>query len=72
MAENEGNKAGTVTQLREGYQAGNKQNRGHQPSKTLDKGYQASGQVKPPTTTPNVGTTAVVPAASTTNGSDKK
>ena len=72
MAENEGNKGGTVTRLREGYQAASKQNRGHQPSKTLDKGYQASGQVKPPTATPNVGTTAVVPAASSTNSSNKK
>lgn len=71
MAENEGNTGGTVTRLREGYQAANKQNRGHQPSKTLDKGYQASGQVKPPTATPNVGTTAVVPSASTTNNNKK-
>jgi len=72
MAENEGNKSGAVTRLREGYQAANKENRGHQPSKAFDKGYQASGQVKAPTVTPNVGTTAVVPTASATNGTNKK
>jgi hypothetical protein len=72
MAENEGNKASTVTRLTEGYQAPSKQNRGHQPTKTIDKGYQASGQVKPPIATPDVGTTAVVPSASATNSSNKK
>lgn len=72
MAKDEGNKTGTATRLIEGYQAANKQNRGHQPSKALDKGYQASGEVKAPTTTPNVGTTAVAPTASTTNSSNKK
>jgi hypothetical protein len=68
MGENEGNNAGTLTRLREGYQVANKENRG-QP---LDKGYHASGQVKPPTDAPNVGTTAVLPGASTTIGSNKK
>lgn len=41
------------------------ENRGHQAHMTLDKGYQASGQVVQPTQTPNVGTTAVTPVAST-------
>jgi hypothetical protein len=72
MAENEGKNASVVARLREGYQPANNENRGHQPSKAFDKGYQASGQVKQPTTTPNVGTTAVVPAASATNSSNKK
>lgn len=71
MSKNEDNKAAVVMQVSEGYQATNQENRGHQPTKTLDKGYQASGQVKPPTTTPNVGTTAVVPAASTKSSNEK-
>jgi len=72
MAGDEGNNGRTVTRLREGYQATDKQDRGLQSTKTLDKGYQASGQVKAPTATPNVGTTAVVPAASATNNGNKK
>lgn len=74
MALNEDKKSGTVNRLREGYQANNKQERGHQPSKAFDKGYQATGQIKRPTTTPKVGTTAVVPQpiASAKNSSGKK
>jgi hypothetical protein len=76
MAENNGNKPGNATQLREGYQPVTVANRGHQPGKALDKGYQASNQVKPPTKTPNIGTTAVTPAAAATNtqtvAADKK
>lgn len=72
MSKNEDNKATVVMQVSEGYQATNQENRGHQPSKALDKGYQASGGVKPPTTTPNVGTTAVVPTASTKISSNEK
>jgi hypothetical protein len=76
MAQNNGKKPECTTQLREGYQAVTVVNRGHQPSKALDKGYQASNQVKPPTKTPNIGTTAVTPAAAATNtqtvAADKK
>lgn len=72
MAENKGHKPSVTVRLKEGYQPENKENRGHQPSKGLDKGYQPSAQVKPPTATPNVGTTAVIPAASTTNVANKK
>jgi hypothetical protein len=62
MAQNSDKKSVSVSTLHGGHQAATS-NRGHQPSKTFDKGYQASGQVKSPTTTPNVGTTAVIPAA---------
>jgi hypothetical protein len=71
MSKSEDTKAPVLLKVSEGYQATNQENRGHQPTKTLDKGYQASGQVKPPTTTPNVGTTAVVPAASTKGSNEK-
>jgi hypothetical protein len=76
MAQNNGSKSGSTAPLREGYQGVTVVNRGHQPSKTLDKGYQASNQVKPPTKTPNIGTTAVIPAAAATKtqtvAADKK
>jgi hypothetical protein len=76
MAQNNGSKPEGTTQLREGYQAVTVVNRGHQSSKALDKGYQASNQVKPPTKTPNIGTTAVTPTAAATNtqtvAADKK
>ena len=71
MSKNEETNTPVLLKVSEGYQATNQENRGHQPAKTLDKGYQASGQVKPPTTTPNVGTTAVVPAASTKGSNEK-
>ena len=71
MSKNEDSKATVAMRVSEGYQATNQENRGHQPTKTLDKGYQASGEVKPPTATPNVGTTAVVPVASTKSSNEK-
>lgn len=71
MSKNEENKVPIVMLVSEGYQAVNQENREHQPTKTLDKGYQASGEVKPPTATPNVGTTAVVPVASTKSSNEK-
>lgn len=70
MAQSSDKKPVSVSTLHGGHQPATAK-RGHQPSKAFDKGYQASGQVKPPTTTPNVGTTAVIPApaasAQTTN-----
>jgi hypothetical protein len=76
MPQNNGNKSGNATRLREGYQPVTVANRGHQPSKAFDKGYQASNQVKPPTKVPNIGTTAVIPAGAATNtqtiAADKK
>jgi hypothetical protein len=76
MTENNGNKSENTTRLREGYQAVTVANRGNQPSKALDKGYQASNQVKPPTKAPNIGTTAVTPTAAVANtqtvSADKK
>ncbi|MGB6482230.1 MAG: hypothetical protein WBE86_01950 [Candidatus Acidiferrales bacterium] len=62
MTQNSDKKSVIVSTLHGGHQPA-PSNRGHQPSKAFDKGYQASGQVKPPTTTPNVGTTAVIPVA---------
>lgn len=62
MAQSNDKKSVIVSTLHGGHQPV-PSNRGHQPSKTFDKGYQASGEVKPPTTTPNVGTTAVIPVA---------
>lgn len=62
MAQSNDKKSVTVSTLHGGHQPV-PSNRGHQPSKAFDKGYQASGEVKPPTTTPNVGTTAVIPVA---------
>lgn len=72
MSKDEDNNATGVVQVSEGYQAANQENRGHQPTNTLEKGYQAGGGVKLPTTTPNVGTTAVVPTASTKSSSNEK
>ena len=81
MAQNSDKKPVSVSTLHGGHQPVTA-NRGHQPSKAFDKGYQASGQAKPPTTTPNMGTTAVIPTpaasaqatstASTESGDNKK
>jgi hypothetical protein len=79
MSVNEDPMPATVRPLREGYQPLNSENRGYQASqKTLDKGYQPvsahpTGTVQPP----QVGTTAVIPTASTNKNpvgavSDKK
>jgi hypothetical protein len=61
MAQNSDKKPVTVSTLHGGHQPATA-NRGHQPGNALDEGYQASGQVQSPTTTPDVGTTAVIPA----------
>lgn len=72
MAKDERNKIATLAKVSEGYQAAGNEDRGHQPSKALDKGYQANSQAKRPTVAPKVGTTAVVPVASTANNHSKK
>jgi len=72
MPKNEGNNGRRSTRLGDGYQGASKQDRGPQPGRTLEEGYQASGPAKPPTVAPKVGTTAVRPIASPTNDRNKK
>jgi hypothetical protein len=72
MPKNEGNNDRNSTRLRDGYQGATKENRGHQPGRTLEEGYQPSWPAKRPTVAPKVGTTAVRRVVSTTNGSNKK